>query len=328
MSFISVLLALLLEQARPLGRGNLVHASLRAWVRWSTRNFDAGQTFHGWLAWGFAVGGPSLAALAIYWLLEVYVGAPVAMVWSVAVLYATLGFRQFSFHFTEIRDALADGDEDLARQLLAKWQQIDASELPRSEIVRHVIEHSVLAAHRHVFGVLAWFSVLAAFGFGPAGAVLYRLSEFVTRYWQHKSKAHHQPVSDALQVTAAKAWAVIDWVPARITAISFAVVGSFEEAIDGWRNYEPRDSSDNDGVILAATSGAVNIRLGSAANAASFPIDTGLDGATASASVQGDSMVGQTPEIAHLAIIVGLVWRTVVMWMVLLALLTLARLLG
>jgi adenosylcobinamide-phosphate synthase len=148
MSFISVLFALLLEQARPLGRGNLVHASVRAWVRWSTRNFDAGKPFHGWLAWGIAVGGPSFATLVIYWLLNVFVGWPMAVLWSVAVLYSTLGFRQFSFHFTQIRDALADGDETLARALLAEWQQIDASELPRVEIVRHVVEHSVLSAHR------------------------------------------------------------------------------------------------------------------------------------------------------------------------------------
>ena len=323
MSFISVLFALLLEQARPLSRGNSVHASLRAWVRWSTRNFDAGRSFHGWLAWGFAVGGPALASLLIYWLLDVFLGWPAAVLWSVAVLYITLGFRQFSFHFTQIRDALADGDEDQARQLLASWQQIDASELPRSEIVRHMIEHSVLAAHRHVFGVLTWFSILAAFGFGPAGAVLYRLSEFVVRYWQHKSKAHHQPVSDALQQTAAEAWAAMDWVPARITAVSFAVVGSFEEAIDGWRNYEQRFAGDNDGIILAATAGAVNIRLGEAANVTTAP----LDGAQATEPTS-PSASAQTPELAHLAVVVGLVWRTVVMWMVLLALLTLARLLG
>lgn len=328
MSFISVLLALLLEQARPLGRGNLVHASLRAWVRWSTRNFDAGKSLHGWLAWGFAVGAPSLAALAIYWLLNAFVGWPVAALWSVAVLYVTLGFRQFSFHFTQIRDALADGDEDQARQLLANWQQIDASALPRSEIVRHVIEHSVLAAHRHVFGVLAWFSVLAAFGFGPAGAVLYRLSEFVTRYWQHKSQTHHQPVSQALQQTAAQAWAAIDWVPARISAISFAVVGSFEEAIDGWRNYEPRFPADNDGIILAATAGAVNIRLGSVARVADLPANGAHAMPPGPAAMLGESTPGQTPELAHLAVIVGLVWRTVVLWMLLLALLTLARLLG
>jgi adenosylcobinamide-phosphate synthase len=320
MSFISVLFALLLEQARPLSRGNMVHASVRSWVRWSARNFDAGMPFHGGLAWGFAVLGPSLMALGVYWAVDVFLGWPVGVIWSAAVLYACLGFRQFSFHFTQIRDALADGDEDRARELLARWQQIDASELPRSEIVRHVIEHSVLSAHRHVFGVLAWFSVLAAFGFGPTGAVLYRLSEFVVRYWQHKSKTQLQPVSDSLQLTAAKAWAVIDWVPARLTAMSFAVVGSFEEAIDGWRNYEPRFAGDNDGIVLAATAGAVNIRLGVVAPVAA--VSTGTDG------FPGESASRQIPELAHLAVVVGLVWRTVVMWMVLLALLTLARLLG
>jgi adenosylcobinamide-phosphate synthase len=309
MSFISVLFALLLEQARPLSRGNPVHAGLRAWVRWSSRNFDAGNSLHGWLAWGVAVVGPSLMSLVIFLLLDAFLGWPIAVIWSVAVLYATLGFRQFSFHFTQIRDALADGEEDRARELLANWRQIDASELPRSEIVRHVIEHSVLSAHRHVFGVLAWFSVLAAFGLGPAGAVLYRLSEFAPRYWQHKSKSQHQPISDALQQSAAQAWTVVDWVPSRITAISFAVVGSFEEAIDGWRNYEPRFAGDNDGIVLAATAGAVNIRL-------------------QVADYQADAVAGQAPELAHLAVVVGLVWRTVVLWMVLLALLTLARLLG
>ncbi len=328
MSFISVLLALLLEQARPLGRGNPVHAAMRAWVRWSTRNFDAGKSFHGWLAWGFAVVGPSLAALAIYWLLHVFVGWPLAVVWSVAVLYATLGFRQFSFHFTQIRDALADGDESRARQLLSQWRQIDASELPRSEIVRHVIEHSVLSAHRHVFGVLAWFSVLAAFGFGPAGAVLYRLSEFVTRYWQHKSRTHHQPVSEALQRTAADAWGLIDWAPARITAISFAVVGSFEDAIDAWRNYVPRSEADNDGVLLAATSGAVSISLGRAAGPTAFATTDAPEMPTDSMDASSASPPVQALEVAHLTVIVGLVWRTVVMWVVLLALLTLARLLG
>jgi adenosylcobinamide-phosphate synthase len=328
MSFIALLFALLLEQARPLGRGNLVHASLRTWIRWSSRNFDTGRPFHGWLAWGFAVVGPALVSLLIYAAFLYFVGWPLAILWSVAVLYVTLGFRQFSFHFTQIRDALADGDENLARQLLAEWQQIDASELPRSEMVRHVIEHSVLSAHRHVFGVLAWFSIFAALGFGPAGAVIYRLSEFVVRYWQHKSKTHHEPVSEALQAIATDAWRLIDWLPARMTAISFAVVGSFEEAIDGWRNYIPRFPGDNDGIILAATSGAVNIKLGTDSGAVITPNEAFPDGLTSAGQPSNEASTGQTPEVAHLAVIVGLVWRTVVMWMVLLALLTLARLLG
>ena len=192
-----------------------------------------------------------------------------------------------------------------------------------------MIEYSVLAAHRHVFGVLAWFSVLAAFGLGPAGAVLYRMSEFVARYWKYRNRTQTQPASAALQSAAARAWAAIDWLPARITALAFAVVGSFEEAIDCWRNYAQRFPNDNDGVILAATSGAVNVRLGGEAlRPRSRPMIAGLRRERREAMDDTESTPGREAEVGHLRSIVGLVWRSVVLWMVLLALLTLARLLG
>ncbi len=341
MSFLAVLFALIIEQARPLARGNWIHATFRSWARWASRSLDAGKPQHGWIAWTVAVMAPALVTLAIHWLL--WSLSPVlAFVWSVAILYVTLGFRQFSHHFTDIRDALDDGDEDLARELLAQWRQVDASELPRSEIVRHVIEYSVLSAHRHVFGVLGWFSVLAALGLGPAGAVMYRMSEFVSRYWKYKSKSYPagEGASPALQGAALKAWGAIDFVPARVTALGFAVVGSFEDAIDAWRNYTQRFPSDaptasesrNDGVILAATSGAVNVRLGGEALKAVFSPNTSQGFQTgapdAAEPTVTEPIPGREPEMAHLRSIVGLVWRSVVLWMVLLALLTLARLLG
>jgi adenosylcobinamide-phosphate synthase len=328
MSFFAILLALLIEQVRPLGPHNPVHSALRVWARGASRNFDAGKPQHGWVCWVLAVLAPAAAATGIHWLLFRFVGWPAAMAWSVLVLYATLGFRQFSHHFTDIRDALEAGDEMRARQLLAQWQRVDASELPRSEIVRHVIEYSVLAAHRHVFGVLAWFSVLAAFGLGPAGAVLYRMAEFVARYWRHRNRTQVQPASEALQSAAARAWAAVDWLPARITAVAFAVVGSFEEAIDCWRNHAQRFPNDNDGVILAATSGAVNVRLGGELLKPAFAANTQPAGLGLEPPAATVSTPGREAEIAHLRSVVGLVWRSVVLWMVLLALLTLANLLG
>jgi adenosylcobinamide-phosphate synthase len=330
MSFFAILFALLIEQVRPLARHNPIHAMLRGWARWASVNFDAGKPQHGWVTWALAVFAPSVAASGIYWLLVYFVGWPFAFVWTVAVLYATLGFRQFSHHFTDIRDALDAGDEQRARELLAQWQQVDASELPRSEIVRHVIEYSVLAAHRHVFGVLFWFSVPAAFGLGPGGAVLYRMAEFVARYWKHRARTQAQPASGALQNAAAAAWNAIDWLPARATALAFAVVGSFEDAIDSWRNEAQRFPNDNDGVILAATSGAVNVRLGGESLQPAFsPNSSQGFTATGAPVIDGtESTPGREAEIGHLRSIVGLVWRSVVLWMVLLALLTLARLLG
>ncbi|HXE22439.1 MAG TPA: CobD/CbiB family protein [Rhodoferax sp.] len=328
MSFFAVLLALLIEQARPLGPDNPVYASLRAWAGWVTRNFDTGKTRHGWAAWSLATLLPSLLALGIHWLLVWGLSWPFAVLWNVAVLYVTLGFRQFSHYFTDLRDALDEGNEARARALLAQWQRVDAEDVPRSEIVRHVIEYSVLAAHRHVFGVLAWYCVLAALGLGPTGAVFYRMSEFVSRYWKYKDNLQNQAASPALQGAAAAAWMVVDWLPARFTALSFAVVGSFEDAIDGWRNYAQRFPGDNDGVILAATAGAVDVRLGGEALRASFA-SAPSPGFEATVDQEDSvSTPGREPEVAHLRSIVGLVWRSVVMWMVLLALLTLARLLG
>lgn len=305
MSFLSILIALLLEQARPLAQTNPVHNTNRGWVFWVFRNFDAGKEHHGWLAWSLAVLTPAVLTCAVHWLLMWAAGWVVAIMWHVVVLYVTLGFRQFSHHFTQIRDALYDGDEALARKHLAQWMRMDASELPRSEIVRHVIEYSVLSAHRHVFGVLAWYSLLAALGLGPAGAVLYRISEYVGRIVNRRVHATSMPVTPALRTFANTAWYLIDWAPARITAIGFAFVGSFEEAVDSWRQFEAMHPENNDGIVIAATAGAVNVRLGAS---------------------QGGT--GALPQSLHLRAVVGLVWRTVVMWMIFLALLSLARLIG
>lgn len=332
MSFFAILLALLIEQVRPLARDNFIHHAVRVWTSWVERNFDAGKTHHGWIAWCIATLLPALFAYGVHLLLLFTLGWPAAVVWAVLMLYVTLGFRQFSHHFTGIRDALLAGDAVSARERLAQWQQVDASELPRSEIVRHVIEYSVLAAHRHVFGVLAWYAVGAACGLGPLGAVMYRMAEFVARYWRHQGTSPTQPASASLQSAAVGAWTVIDWLPARITALCFAVVGSFEEAIDGWRYHAQRFPSDNDGVILAATAGAIGVRLGGEqlrTLTEGLPIDSHLPGSGRNPAEPATiGTPGREPEIAHLAQVVGLVWRSVIIWMGLLLLLSLARLLG
>ena len=332
MSFFAILFALLVEQARPLSSGNPIHAGMRAWVRLIERSLDTGRAHHGWLAWAVSVLAPALLGTAVYWALWEY-SLILAFLWNAFVLYCCVGFRQFSHYFTDIREALDAGDEGLAREILARWQQVQVSDLPRSEIVRHVIEYSVLAAHRHVFGVLCCFSVLSALGLGPAGAIAYRLAEFVQRYWEYRSRRIDHPISQALRGAARSAWHAIDYLPARATALGFAIVGSFEDAIDHWRNYAQRFPDDNDGVILAATSGAVDVRLGGEAMKAVLrpQVPPGsMSGSFASSELPGatEPTPGREPEIAHLAQVVGLVWRSVVLWMLLLALLTLARLLG
>jgi len=275
------------------------------------------------------VGLPSLLAGALYLLLAHW-SLLLALAFSVAVLYLTLGFRQFSHYYTDIRDALDRGDEAEARRLLGEWRHLDASELPRTEVLRHVIEHSLLAAHRHVFGVFFWFVVTAAVGLGPLGAVLYRMAEFSSRYWGYRLRALEAPANDALMALSRRLFGWVDHVPARLTAFGFAVVGNFEEAVASWRRDAGLWLQPNEGILLATAAGALGLRLGGAAAPGVTPDRSqgfsagGLPGST---EAQGQT-AGQAPVNGHLQSVVGLVWRSVLLWMALLAALSVANRLG
>jgi adenosylcobinamide-phosphate synthase len=307
MSFFSVFVALILEQARAVPLGHPVHGFFLSWVEWVRRHFDAGQPHHAKWAWVLAVLLPAITSAGVFWALS-SVAVVLAWVWVVAVLYLTMGFRQFSHHFTEIRDALATGDEDAARTELARWLSIPTHRLTRQQIVALTMQNGVLAAHRHVLGVIVCFALFAAVGLGPAGAVLYRLAQLVGQRWVMPTAQGW--VSVPVASMAERAWAVVDWLPVRMSALCFAVVGHFEEALARWR--APMDSTlpNNDAVLLAVASGALAVEWR----------DLGHTEA-------GDADPMTTPtelKVAHLGSTVGLLWRSVVLWLLVLALLTMA----
>jgi adenosylcobinamide-phosphate synthase len=197
-------------------------------------------------------------------------------------------------------------------------------------LLRHVIEHALLAAHRHVFGVFFWFVVLSAVGLGPTGAVLYRMAEFVSRYWAYRQRSMDAPVNVPLRDLVQRVFSVIDHVPARLTAFGFAVVGNFEEAARGWRRDARLWKHPNEGIILAAAAGAVGVQLGGSAppgvtpdRSKTFDAGSGPDTSAAAGSTPG-----MPPQMGHLQSMVGLVWRSVVLWLLLVALLSLANVLG
>lgn len=318
MSFFAIFFALLIEQVRPMPLDSAVHRSAFGWVRACARSLDAGRSHHGWLLWGCAVLVPALVAWGMYALLLLsggWMGAVLAFAWNVAVLYCTLGFRQFSHHFSSIRQALDDGDTARATQLLAAWKQTEASQIAPEQLTRQLMEHAVIAAHRHVFAVLLWYAVLAALGLGPAGAVLYRMAERVSRFFNadrqddlygsryhsidphYKSSVEQGIGSPASQQAARIAWYLIDFVPARVTAMAFAIVGNFEEVVEAWRNRtNSSQPEDNDGLIQMAMTASMAL--------------------------------GETVLPENLRNVVGLVWRAVVLYLLLIALLTLVKLLG
>lgn len=341
MSVIAVLIALLLEQARPLPPLTALRSNYQQWASFVGRNFDAGLGRHALVVWLLTVGLPVVGVALVYLGIASF-SLLLAFALNVLVLYLTLGFRQFSHFFTGIREALDQGDEQRARQLLAQWQQVDASELPRTELLRQVIEFAVLASHRQVFGVMFWFVLLATLGLGPSGAVLYRLTQVALKHWARRHPIDGEPVSPNVLELAQRLWNAIDYVPARLSAFGFAIVGNFEEAVASWRRDASMWSHPNDGTVLAAAAGAVGVQLGASvhqsgpAAAAVRASDAGGAGMAGGTSlVVADPglnppglTAGLPPQMGHLQSVVGLVWRSVVLWLLLLALLSVANLLG
>jgi adenosylcobinamide-phosphate synthase len=156
------------------------------------------------------------------------------------------------------------------------------------------------------------------------------MCEFVSRYWAYRHRALDAPRNERLRDLVRAVFNRVDHVPARLTAFGFAVVGNFEEAVDGWRRDAGLWQHANEGIILAAAAGAVGVQLGGSAPPGVTPdrSKSFAAGAEPGSTSAFGSTPGLPPQGAHLQSMVGLVWRSVVLWMLLLALLTLANVIG
>ncbi|MRT00919.1 CobD/CbiB family protein [Ralstonia pickettii] len=313
MTFFSVLCALILEQFRALSRDNPIYDVVRALAARAEEWFDTGHRRDAVLAW-CVVTLPAVVVVALVHYLLSSISLGLAFLWNVVMVYLTLGFRQFSHYFTDIHEALRSDDVVTARLLLNEWSGRDTTDMPVNEIVRHTLECAIVAAHRHVFGVFFWFLV----PIGPAGVVLYRGAEYLARHWSDTSTER----SPALGLFARQAFFIIDYIPARLTAIGFSIVGNFEDAVYAWRNRAAKWNDEVNGILLAAGGGALGVRLGT-------PIPQ-RDSADSIADEDGayPMEVGHEPNVRTLQSAVGLVWRAVVLWMLLLAMLSIAVWLG
>ncbi len=303
MNLISLAIVFLIEQMRPLPAANAVHQLFISYTDNLSRQFNAGERKQGMVAWLLAV-APWVAGAMLLYALFASVNLVIALVFNVAVLYLVMGYRQVGQGFNAVLEALRTGDIDAARLALANWRGHSAGELDDAEIAKVAVEEGLLGAHRHIFGVIFWFILVP----GPAGALLYALSALLSDKWGTRGG------EDFVEFGAfsRKVFEVLDWIPSRLTAITFAVVGNFEDAIYCWRMQSNSWGNVEQGIVLASGAGALGVRLGEALH---------QDGAV---SFRPELGLGDVPDVNHMASGISLVWRSVVMWMSVIALVTLA----
>jgi adenosylcobinamide-phosphate synthase len=229
-----------------------------------------------------------------------------------------MGFRRFSHAVSAIVAALRANDLTGARRALAAWRGGLTSELSSGEVTRLAVERGLVDAYRQVFGVLFWFVVLP----GPAGAVLYRAAALLANEWKAPTGATEStPIGRERAAFGAPVrlfLELLDWLPVRITALSFAIVGDFEDAVDCWRTQARRWAREEGGVtvgiLLASGGGALGVQLGGA-----VPVAGG------EREFRPEMGVGESAEPDILPSAVGLVWRALLLWVGLVLLATLAH---
>jgi adenosylcobinamide-phosphate synthase len=312
MSLFALIAALLLEQLHPLSSRKYLYGWLSSYVNFFQLHFNAGQREHGKIAWLIAVLPLLASVVASYWLL--YYAHPVfAWAFNVLVLYLTMGFRQFSHYFTGIHIALRELRLDAARGLLSRWRGVPSHEFNAEEVARVTIEQALIASHRNVFGVIVWFVLFSIVGLGgAAGALLYRLGQFLRSRWGIADKDEFGEFGGF----ARQAFYVLEWLPIRLTAMTFAIVGDFEDTIYCWRTQAASWPDSEAGILLASGAGALGVRLGMPIPQGGLPLD------------RPELGIGDDADADFMQSTIGLVWRSVVFWLVLLLLLTLANLLG
>jgi len=207
------------------------------------------QRASGLLAWSIAV-LPWVALVAV-----VPRGTGLAWLVDVGLLYLALGGRSLGEHAKRVADDLAAGDLRAAREHVGWIVSRDTSRLDESGVAKACVESALENGNDAVFGALFWFVVL-----GGPGAVLFRLANTLDAMWGYKNERFLY-----FGWAAARLDDALNYLPARLTALSYALCGKTRSALACWRRQASAWESPNAGPVMSAGAASLGLALGGAA---------------------------------------------------------------
>jgi adenosylcobinamide-phosphate synthase len=205
----------------------------------------------GLVAWAVAVLPIALlAAILLVWLLNLSLWLWLAA--NVAVLYLTIGGNSLVFHANEIYRPLKQGDITLSREKIGLIVSRETATMDARQITSATVESVLENGNDAVFGALFWFMVA-----GAPGALVFRMANTLDAMWGYKNQRYYN-----FGFTAAKLDDLLGWVPARLTALTYAVQGNVKLAMKCWKQQASHCASPNGGVVMCAGAGALNTAIG------------------------------------------------------------------
>lgn len=179
----------------------------------------------------------------------------VGLLVEVILLYLVIAPRSLAQHAEAVLDALRLDNLSQARERVGYMVSRDTSHMEPGDIARSTIESVLENGNDAVFGALFWFMVA-----GVPGAVAYRLVNTLDAMWGYRTERFRQ-----FGWAAARLDDLMNLIPARLTAFSYALIGNFSNALSCWRQQAHLHDSPNGGPVMAAGAGALGLQLGGAA---------------------------------------------------------------
>lgn len=174
---------------------------------------------------------------------------PIGFVVDVLVLYFALGLKSLHDHARPVAAALRAGDETKARERVSLMVSRDSAAL---DITRSATESVLENGNDGVFGALFWFAIA-----GAPGALLYRLANTLDAMWGYRNNKYLH-----FGWAAARLDDALNYIPARLTAITYAILGRTRRALACWRKQARSWDSPNAGPVMAAGAGALGVTIG------------------------------------------------------------------
>ncbi len=217
---------------------------------------------------------------------------------GIVILYFCLGARSLQQHAQAVYQALRQQDLPLARQQVGQIVSRQTGHMTYHDVRRAAIESVLENGADAVFAPLFWFVVL-----GPFGALLYRFSNTLDAMWGYKNHRYRH-----FGWAAARLDDLLNWVPARLTALGYALLGNTAPALKAWRQQAGLLESPNGGPVMTAGAGALALQLGGPARYhGQIKLKPWFGG-------------NKLPENRDINLACGLIKRTLVLWLVVIAL--------
>ncbi len=295
-TLIAVVVALLIGHLLPdLAAGIRQHGWYDNWLRWLNAQFPEGSFWRGRFGIALALVVPLLAVGLLQLALDQPLWGFVGLLFDIVVLFYCWGPRDLDLDVAAILDA---PDVAARRAAAARlWPDGGTTRLDGGGLVEAVFRNAL----RRWFGVLFWFWVL-----GPVGALVYRLSVLAVER------------DDALLATdtasGARTWlAILEWPVSQLMTLSLALVGNFDAVIGAWRDAGNASFQLHNTLLPSAARASVRSEI---AEEIGDYTETGVSSATALAEV-----FGELPELRDA---MSLVWRTLILWLAIIALFVIA----